>query len=125
MTTITPAMPLRRSVGDDTSAGLWGAPASSGTVTGRARIVRGPLDAAKLRRGEILVCVTLTPEWTPLLSLAAGVIAEAGGTLSNSATIARERRIPAVVAVRDATSRIRNGQLVTIDGDAGAVTLGS
>jgi pyruvate,water dikinase len=102
---------------------LRGAPASRGQVTGTARIVLDPEDGARLRRGDILVCVMTTPAWTPLFSIVGGVITETGGALSHPAITAREYGIPAVVAARDATSRIREGQTVTIDGAAGLVTL--
>jgi pyruvate,water dikinase len=100
-----------------------GAPASRGTVTGPARIVLDPEDGARLRRGDILVCVMTTPAWTPLFSIVGGVITETGGALSHPAITAREYGIPAVVAARDATSCIREGQTVTIDGAQGLVTL--
>jgi pyruvate,water dikinase len=102
---------------------LRGAPASRGTVTGPARIILNPEDGARLRRGDILVCFMTTPAWTPLFSIVGGVITETGGALSHPAITAREYGIPAVVAARDATSRIREGQTVTIDGAAGFVTL--
>jgi pyruvate,water dikinase len=64
-----------------------------------------------------------TRAWTPLFSIAAGIVTETGGALSNLAIAAREYAIPAVVAVQDATSRIRDGQIVTIDGASGVVLL--
>jgi len=102
---------------------LRGAPASRGKVTGPARILRGPEEGARLRTGDILVCVMTTPAWTPLFSIAAGIITETGGALSHPAITAREYGIPAVVAVKDATTRIREGQTVTIDGGTGIVSL--
>ena len=102
---------------------LRGAPASRGQVTGPARILRGPEEGALLRPGDILVCVMTTPAWTPLFSIAAGIITETGGALSHPAITAREYGIPAVVAVKDAITRIRDGQIVTIDGGSGVVSL--
>jgi pyruvate,water dikinase len=102
---------------------LRGAPASRGLVTGPARILHGPEECALLRSGDILVCVMTTPSWTPLFSIAAGIITETGGALSHPAITAREYGIPAVVAVKDATTRIRDGQVVTIDGASGVVSL--
>jgi pyruvate,water dikinase len=102
---------------------LRGAPASRGEVTGPARILHGPEEGTRLRPGDILVCVMTTPAWTPLFSIAAGIITETGGALSHPAITAREYGIPAVVAVKDATTRIREGQLVTIDGGSGIVRL--
>jgi pyruvate,water dikinase len=102
---------------------LRGAPASRGQVTGPARILHGPEEGALLRTGDILVCVMTTPAWTPLFSIAAGIITETGGALSHPAITAREYGIPAVVAVKDATTLIRDGQVVTLDGGKGTVSL--
>ena len=82
-----------------------------------------PADFASVRPGDILVCPQTDPAWTPLLSIAAGVITETGGILSHAAIIARERGIPAVVAVPQATERIPTGTGITIDGSTGAVHL--
>ncbi|MEX2247402.1 MAG: PEP-utilizing enzyme [Dehalococcoidia bacterium] len=102
---------------------LRGAPASPGQATGPARILRGPDQAARLRPGDILVCATLTPAWTPLFSSAVGIITENAGALSSPATIAREHGIPAVVAAKGATTRIRDGQTVIVDGATGVILL--
>jgi len=102
---------------------LRGAPASRGEVTGPARILHGPEEGVLLRPGDVLVCVMTTPAWTPLFSIAAGIITETGGALSHPAITAREYGIPAVVAVPDATTRIRDGQIVTIHGGKGIVSL--
>ena len=104
---------------------LRGAPASRGQVTGPARILRTLEDAASLRAGEIVVCVMTTPAWTPLFAIGGGIITETGGALSHPAITAREYGIPCVVAVKDATTRIRDGQIVTIDGGSGVITLGA
>ena len=104
-------------------ANLRGAPASRGLVTGPARILHSPDDVTRLRSGDVMVCVMTTPAWTPLFGVAGGIITETGGVLSHPAITAREYGIPAVLAVQDATKRIRDGQLVTIDGAAGTVSL--
>jgi pyruvate,water dikinase len=100
-----------------------GAPASRGTVTGTARILRSPEEGHRMGPGDILVCEMTTPAWTPLFAIAAGIVTETGGPLSHPAITAREYRIPAVVALDGATTRIRDGQTITIDGGTGEVTL--
>nr|WP_221475672.1 PEP/pyruvate-binding domain-containing protein [Sphaerisporangium rubeum] len=105
-----------------TPAALTGTPGSHGTATGAARIVRGPADFARVHQGDILVCRFTDPAWTPLLRVAAGVVTEVGGVLSHAAIVAREYAIPAVLGVPDATSRLRDGGAVTVDGTAGTVT---
>lgn len=103
-------------------ATLTGTPGSHGTVTGTARIVRGPDDFARVRPGDILVCPYTDPAWTPLLRMAKAVVTETGGVLSHAAIVAREMRIPAVLAVTGVTDLIRDNTAVTIDGSAGTVT---
>jgi pyruvate,water dikinase len=104
-------------------AELRGRPASRGVVTGPARIIERPEDASRLRNGDVLVCIMTTPAWTPMFAVAAGIITETGGALSHPAITAREYGLPAVVAVHGATTRIRDGQTVTIDGGLGLVSL--
>jgi pyruvate, water dikinase len=106
------------------TTGLAGTPGSHGNATGAARIVRGPSDFARVRPGDILVCPFTDPAWTPLLRIVGGVVTETGGVLSHAAIVAREQAIPAVLGVQDATSRLSDGALVTIDGTTGTVTPG-
>jgi len=100
---------------------LRGTPASSGRVTGVARVMRDP-HAAHLAQGEILVAPSTDPGWTPLFLTAGGLVMETGGAMSHGAIVAREYGIPAVVGVAEATERIRTGQRITVDGGAGTVT---
>jgi pyruvate,water dikinase len=100
---------------------LVGSPASTGTVTGRARVVLEPV-GAHLEPGEILVAPSTDPGWTPLFLTAGGLVMEMGGAGSHGAVVAREYGIPAVVGVPDATHKIETGQLITVDGTAGLVT---
>ena len=102
---------------------LRGKPASGGLVTGTARVLHHPSEGARMRPGDILVCVTTTPVWAPLFSIAGGVVTETGGALSSLSTVARERGIPTVVSAQGATARIRDGQIVTVDGDSGVVSI--
>jgi rifampicin phosphotransferase len=101
---------------------LAGSPASAGTVTGRARVVLDPV-GAHLEPGEILVAPSTDPGWTPLFLTAGGLVMEMGGSNSHGAVVAREYGIPAVVGVPEATQKIETGQLITVDGAAGLVTL--
>ncbi len=106
-----------------TATELIGTPGSNGTVTGPAHILRGASDFSRVQPGEVLVCFTTDPAWTPLFRIAAAVVTETGGALSHAAIVAREYALPAVLGVPDATSRIRDGEFVTVDGTAGIVTL--
>lgn len=121
--TAAPPPPTSPSGTSDTAgATLTGTPGSHGTVTGTARIVRGPGDFARVHPGDILVCPFTDPAWTPLLRIAAGVVTETGGVLSHAAIVAREHAIPAVLGIPNATSRLHDDTIITIDGTAGTVT---
>nr|WP_202893455.1 PEP-utilizing enzyme [Kribbella italica] len=100
---------------------MHGRPASAGTASGPARIVRGPEDFGRVRRGDVLVCRFTDPTWTPLFGVVAAVVTEVGGQLSHAAIVAREQRIPAVLGVTDATSVLTDGSRTTVDGTAGTV----
>jgi pyruvate,water dikinase len=100
--------------------GVVGAP---GRCRGRARLVHGPADFARVAPGDVLVAVYTDPGWTPVLERAAGLVLEAGGLLSHGAIVARELGIPALVDVADATRAIADGDTVEIDGGAGTVTV--
>ncbi|MCE3550076.1 phosphoenolpyruvate synthase [Pseudonocardia sp. RS11V-5] len=102
---------------------LRGTPASAGVVEGPARVVSDPADA-RLEPGEILVCPSTDPGWTPLFLTAAGLVMEMGGTNSHGAVVAREYGIPAVVGVPGAVARIATGRRVVVDGTAGRVRPG-
>jgi pyruvate,water dikinase len=102
---------------------LKGVGASSGRVTAQACILRDPQDFGQLHPGEVIAAVTTTPAWTPLFAIASAVVTEIGGPLSHSSIVAREFRIPAVLAAGNATHRIQNGDLITVDGDLGIVLL--
>ncbi|HEV2656140.1 MAG TPA: PEP/pyruvate-binding domain-containing protein [Ktedonobacteraceae bacterium] len=102
---------------------LKGSAASPGHVTGMARVIHGADEFAQMRQGDILVARITTPAWTPLFALAAGIVTDVGGPLSHSSIVAREYRIPAVLGTGVATERLHTGQNVTVDGDAGTVTL--
>jgi pyruvate,water dikinase len=109
-------------VADRPDGALVGSPASAGTVTGPARVVLDPV-GAHLEPGEILVAPSTDPGWTPLFLTAGGLVMEMGGSNSHGAVVAREYGIPAVVGVPEATQKISTGQLITVDGAAGLVTL--
>ncbi|WP_437291966.1 PEP/pyruvate-binding domain-containing protein [Sorangium sp. So ce406] len=102
---------------------LRGSGASSGVVRGKARIVRDEREFERLKAGEILVCPYTNPAWTPLFTLAAGVVTDAGGAASHAAIVAREYGIPAVLGAAGATERIADGQEIVVDGAEGRVLL--
>jgi pyruvate,water dikinase len=105
----------------DTGRCLQGISISGGTVEGPVVIVRGAKDIVKVRRGDIIVAPVIDPGMVTVLGLAAGLIAEMGGTLSHGAIILREYGIPGVVNVSRATELLKDGDCVRLDAIAGLV----
>jgi phosphoenolpyruvate synthase/pyruvate phosphate dikinase len=102
---------------------LTGVGASTGTALGTARLIHGPDEFTHFRAGDVLVCRTTDPAWTPLFGMASAVVTETGGMLSHAAIVAREFGIPAVLGVRDALGVLADGAPLAIDGAQGTVTL--
>ena len=100
---------------------LTGHAVSAGCVEGEVVVVRDPGDFDRMKRGAILVAPATDPSWTPLFTLASGVIVEVGGVLSHASTIAREYGLPAVANVKHATRRLRTGERVRLDAVNGLV----
>lgn len=113
---------LRRSrhAHEDASV-LVGTGSSAGVARGVVRIVTDPGAGVRLLPGEILVAPYTDPAWTPLFVPAAAVVVEIGSLLSHASIVAREMGIPSVVGVAGATSELRDGELVEVDGTAGLV----
>lgn len=76
-----------------------------------------------MQPGDVIVASITTPAWTPIFPMASAVVTDIGGPLSHGSIVAREYGIPAVLGTGVATRRIRNGQLITVDGSAGEVTI--
>jgi pyruvate,water dikinase len=104
---------------------IVGMSASPGRATGPVRVIRGPGEFDRLRPGEVLVAPTTSPAWTPLFARAAAVVTDGGSVAAHASLVAREYGIPAVVAAEGATTRLRDGMIVTVDGSAGTVELGN
>ncbi|MDP9237427.1 MAG: PEP-utilizing enzyme [Chloroflexota bacterium] len=102
---------------------IKGQAASKGVVRARARVIRDLTEAENLQPGEVLVCKTTAPPWTPLFAIAAAVVTDSGGVLSHSAICAREYAIPCVVATQVATEMIPDGSMITVDGTNGLVRI--
>jgi pyruvate,water dikinase len=100
---------------------LTGVAASPGTAAGPARIIGSLDDFARFRPGDVLVCRTTSPAWTPLLARACAVVTETGGMLAHAAIVAREFGIPAVLAAAGAMTTLTEGRRVRVDGTHGHV----
>ncbi len=102
---------------------IRGSAGSAGVARGPARIARSLEEAGRLKRGEVLVTQTLSSSWTPLFATAAAIVTDTGGILSHAAVVAREYRIPAVLGTAVATTMLREGQLLEVDGEQGIVRI--
>jgi pyruvate,water dikinase len=102
---------------------IKGQAASKGVVRARARVIKDLSEAERLEPGDVLVCATTAPPWTPLFAIAAAVVTDSGGVLSHSAICAREFAIPCVVATQVATKVIVDGSMITVDGTRGIVQM--
>jgi len=100
---------------------LAGHPAGVGWGTGRAAVINCECELARVGPGDVLVTTVAGPGLAEILPRVAGVVAELGGSTSHLASLARERGVPMVLGVPDATLRIPNGAMVAVDGVAGIV----
>lgn len=101
-----------------------GIAASPGRYTGTARLVMDETQFDRIQAGDVLVCPITSPVWSILFPSVGALVTDTGGILSHPAIIAREYRIPAVVATGSATSIITDGARVTVDGSSGVIELG-
>ncbi|MEU4103447.1 PEP-utilizing enzyme [Streptomyces tanashiensis] len=98
-----------------------GSPASGGVVEGIARVVATVEEGEVIRPGEILVTTVTNIGWTPLFTRISAIVTDVGANLSHASIVARELGIPAVVGCGNATTRIRTGDRIRVDGGRGTV----
>jgi phosphohistidine swiveling domain-containing protein len=102
---------------------IKGLGASAGVVEGIARYVQSPEEFNQVKKGDILICKMTNPAWVVVFTKIGGLVTDAGGALSHPAVVSREFGIPAVVGTGTATSRIKTGQRVRVNGAAGIVEI--
>jgi rifampicin phosphotransferase len=107
---------------DESADPLQGVPTSRGSVTGIARIVRTQREIGTVASGEILVCNSTDPGWTPVFMVVKGVVTETGGMLSHASCLSREYGLPSV-QIAQAMQLIPNGATITVHGDTGRVVV--
>ncbi len=104
---------------------VTGAPASPGMVTGPVTIIHSPSQIDRIHKGDILVAPQTNPDYVPAMKKAAAIVTEKGGRTSHAAIVSRELGIPAVVGAESATTKLKNGQTVTVNGTTGEVFKGA
>jgi len=112
------SMPIVSASDSETLKGYAGA---AGRIEGIVRILYNSEEGDKLLPGEILVATTTNIGWTPLFPKAAAIITDIGAPLSHAAIVARELGIPAVIGCGNATTRLKTGDRVIVDGGHGVV----
>ncbi|PJC34182.1 phosphoenolpyruvate synthase, partial [Candidatus Roizmanbacteria bacterium CG_4_9_14_0_2_um_filter_39_13] len=116
---------------DDRMAGkghdviVTGAPASPGIGVGRATIITSPKEISKIKHGDVLIAPQTNPDYVPAMKKASAIVTEKGGRTSHAAIVSRELGIPAVVGAEDATKKIKEGMVVSVNGTTGDVFQGS
>jgi phosphohistidine swiveling domain-containing protein len=104
---------------------LTGSAGSGGVASGRARVVIDAGDPVDLEPGDVLIAPQTDPSWVPLMVPASAVVVNVGAQGSHAMIVSRELGIPCVVSVADASDIIPDGAIVTVDGNAGTVTIDS
>lgn len=114
---------VRTEGSDATVKTLTGVPAAGGRARGPARVLNNADNLHRTRPGDVLVCESTSPNWTPAFAKIAGCVCDAGGSLSHAAIVGREYGVPTVTAVGLGTVLIDDGDEVEVDGSAGIVTI--
>ncbi|HEX3080474.1 MAG TPA: PEP-utilizing enzyme, partial [Puia sp.] len=104
------------------AAAMVGLAVSAGVIEGRARVI-SRMEDADIEEGDILITPFTDPSWTPLFVSVKGLVTEVGGLMTHGAVIAREYGLPAVVGVEHATSLIKDGQQIRVNGTDGYVEI--
>jgi phosphohistidine swiveling domain-containing protein len=103
--------------------GIAGQTGSPGKAKGPVRIVHPDGVDGDFPKGAVLVCDVTTPNYVPLMQKASAIVTDQGGILSHAAIVARELKKPCIVGTGNATKKLKNGQIVSVDADSGSVTV--
>ncbi len=117
-------VPMEAPPAEDGAVLLRGLGAAPGAAAGRARLIKTLDRAGELRDRDILVTHMTAPDWVPLMRRAAAIVTDSGGMTCHAAIVSRELGIPCIVGTKEATSKLRDGELVTVDATKGIVREG-
>lgn len=104
---------------------VTGAPASPGIGVGPVSIIQSPKEIDKIKKGDVMVAPQTNPDYVPAMKRASAIVTEKGGRTSHAAIVSRELGIPAVVGAEGATTKLKNGMVVSVNGELGEVYKGS
>jgi len=99
--------------------------ASPGIGVGKVKIVLSQDEIAKVEEGDVLVTTMTTPDMVPAMKKAAAIVTDEGGLTCHAAIVSRELGVPAVVGTEKATKVLKDGMIVTVDGEKGVVYAGA
>ena len=102
---------------------IKGIPVFAGKVKGIVCLATSSSDYKKINSGVVLVAKMTTPLIVPFLSQVVALVTDIGGLLSHAAIVARELKIPCVVGTKIATQVLKNGDLVEVDANNGAIRI--
>ncbi len=102
---------------------IIGFPGSPGVVEGVVRVCRTVKEINELKEGEILVAPTTSPSWAPAFQRIKAAITDVGGVMCHAAIVCREYGLPAIVGTGSATSRLKTGQRIRLDGAKGEIEI--
>ena len=108
----------------ETTVLLRGLGAAPGVGSGPARLLLSLTEAARLEDGDVLVTHMTAPDWVPLMRRATAIVTDSGGTTCHAAIVSRELGIPCIVGTAEATRKLRDGEIVTVDATRGVVLEG-
>ncbi len=104
---------------------LSGSGASPGIGTGIVKILKSPKEIERIKKGDILVASMTSPDYVPAMKKSSAVVTNEGGQTSHAAIVSRELGIPCVVGTKEATKILKEGQIVTVNGETGQIYVGS
>jgi pyruvate,water dikinase len=104
---------------------LKGDPASPGIATGPVKILKSALENHKISQGDILVADMTNPDFVPAMRRAVAIVTQRGGRTSHAAIVSREMGLPAIVGVKDALKMLKDGEVITVNGQAGEIYKGN
>src|SRR5258706_1422225 len=104
---------------------LSGTSASPGIGTGPVKILKSPKEIGKIEKGDVLVAPMTSPDYVPAMKKSAAIITDEGGETSHAAIVSRELGIPCVVGTKEATKRLKDGMIVSVDGASGNIFAGA
>lgn len=104
---------------------LTGSGASPGIGTGMVKILKSPKEIEKIKKGDVLVAPMTSPDYVPAMKKSSAIITNEGGQTSHAAIVSRELGIPCVVGTKEATKLLKDGEIVTVNGESGQIFMGS